>query len=264
MKNSQIRFSKYQGCGNDFILLNGIDIEWRRILDEEDIALLCHRRFGIGADGLMIVEEASKDNFNLLYYNADGKLGSFCGNGSRCSVLFAKEILNIPTKGTFLAYDGAHEYIIHGEDDIEIQMLDVSNIKELDGDFVLDTGSPHYVKWVKDLAAYDVGNAGKKIRNSEKFALEGINVNFCEIENEHISIRTFERGVEAETLACGTGVTASAISANILLNWKSPIIVHALGGIMSVSFEAKEKRIYANIRLRGPARKVFSGLYQAP
>ena len=261
MIDIHIEFSKYQGCGNDFIILDGRKNDWRSLLSQKHIAALCKRNFGIGADGLIIIEQGIQDHFGMYYYNADGAPGSFCGNGSRCSVLFAKHKLDIPDEGTFYAFDGIHQYRFISADRIQIEMHDVHKIEVKNQDCILNTGSPHYVKWVDDIKDIDAVEAGRKIRYSAPFKAKGINVNFCQIDKNKISMRTYERGVEDETLACGTGVTAAALCANYVLKIGSPISVQTRGGSLSVKFKYEEGEGFSQIWLEGSARKVFEGTY---
>ena len=206
----ELHFYKYQGTGNDFILLDGR--EKMPELSENQIAAMCNRRFGIGGDGLMILRHYPGYDFEMKYYNADGREGSMCGNGGRCIVRFAYHLGIHRDNYHFLAPDGEHEADIDINGMVRLKMNDVNAVKQHSGDFILNTGSPHYIKYVKDIREYDVPHEGYTIRNSAQFVREGINVNFVETVNDHtIFVRTFERGVEAETWSCGTGVTAAAL-----------------------------------------------------
>jgi len=254
-----INFSKYQGAGNDFVLIDHRDTDLKNI-DNKLVAQLCDRRFGIGADGLMLLTEHNDYDFEMIYYNADGNVGSMCGNGGRCIVAFAKHLGIIDSETNFLAVDGSHYAKITAEGNwVELQMIDVETINR-DGDaFVLNTGSPHYVAPVEDLATLDVFNAGKAIRNNETYKLNGINVNFVEDKGDRLFVRTFERGVEDETYACGTGVTAVAMA---MAQQKQPgyieTPIEVLGGKLQINFDFDGTK-YTNVFLCGPAEKVFEG-----
>ena len=205
-----INFYKYQGTGNDFIILDAREQNIQ--LTEEQIRLLCHRRFGIGADGLMIYLNREGYDFEMKYYNADGRDGSMCGNGGRCIIKFAYSLGLHKELYHFIAADGEHEAEIDLNGWIRLKMNDVSKVNSDGAEYILDTGSPHLVKYVNDLEDYRVTDEGKEIRYNETYKEEGINVNFVETINDHtIFVRTYERGVEAETWSCGTGVTASAL-----------------------------------------------------
>ncbi|RZL62260.1 MAG: diaminopimelate epimerase, partial [Pedobacter sp.] len=233
-----IKFSKYQGAGNDFVLIDHRSNELKNI-DNKLVAQLCDRRFGIGADGLMFLINHPDFDFEMIYYNADGNVGSMCGNGGRCIVAFAKHLGVIDNETNFLAVDGPHYAKITAEGNwVELQMIDVEAIKTDEEAFVLNTGSPHYVKEVKDLANLDVFNVGKAIRNNDTYKTIGINVNFVENKGDHLFVRTFERGVEDETYACGTGVTAVAMA---MAQQKQPgyieTPVEVLGGKLQINFD---------------------------
>jgi len=253
-----INFLKYQGTGNDFIILDGR--VQNPVLTEEQIRFLCHRRFGIGADGLMIYLQREGYDFEMKYYNADGREGSMCGNGGRCIVKFAytsglhKEFYH------FLAADGEHEAEIDLNGWIRLKMNDVSKVVSDGAEFVLNTGSPHIVKFVNDLDEYMVTEEGKEIRNNEIYKEDGINVNFVETINDHtIFVRTYERGVEAETWSCGTGVTASALVSAHNETGFNQVDVQTLGGKLSVEYERINDSHYKNIWLCGPAQYVYEG-----
>ena len=209
----EIHFYKYQGAGNDFILVDNRN----RFFPKSDIGLihkLCDRRFGIGADGLILLESSEKYDFSMIYYNADGKEGSMCGNGGRCIVAFAKKLSIIGDETTFEATDGLHYAKIENEL-INLQMADIENIEIHDTHIFLNTGSPHHVNFCNAVAPLNVAEIGAKIRYGAPYFEEGTNVNFVEqVSGNSFKVRTYERGVEGETLACGTGVTAVAIAAN--------------------------------------------------
>ncbi|MEY4777733.1 MAG: hypothetical protein RIS13_481, partial [Bacteroidota bacterium] len=203
----EIKFYKYQGTGNDFVILDNRDGEYSG-MSEEQVQFLCDRKFGIGADGLMLLETIEGFDFRMKYFNADGKEGSMCGNGGRCLVQFAKDMGISCSHYHFLAVDGPHEAEIDSKGLIRLKMQDVNAIN-LDGaDKVLDTGSPHYIRFMDDLNHLDVFTEGRKIRYNNQYREKGINVNFVFRDNDGIRVRTYERGVENETLSCGTGVTA--------------------------------------------------------
>lgn len=259
----QIDFQKYQGTGNDFIL---IDNRRKEIsITNEQVALLCHRRFGIGADGLILLELEPGFDFKMVYYNSDGNPSSMCGNGSRCLVAFAKSLGIIENKAKFVAIDGPHEATVDGEM-VSVKMQDVKQMELGDDYFYLNTGSPHYVKMVKDVQNFDVFHEGKNIRNSDRFREEGTNVNFIEkLENE-LFVRTYERGVEDETFSCGTGVTAAALVAAVkgVATGKNSCLIKTLGGTLEVSFEKVLEQNFYNIWLKGPAVRVYKGSITLP
>ncbi|CAD5246623.1 MULTISPECIES: diaminopimelate epimerase [unclassified Imperialibacter] len=251
----EIRFHKYQGTGNDFILIDDRELQFPD--DLTVIETLCHRRFGIGADGLILIRNHPDYDFEMVYYNSDGTQ-SMCGNGSRCAVHFAKSLGMTTSRTTFLSTDGPHKATINGNI-VSVQLYDVDSIDELaDGAFI-NTGSPHHIAFVDDVKNFPVVPKGKAIRYSEVYAPKGTNVNFVELEDSNaIFVRTYERGVEDETLSCGTGVTACSLAAS-LKGYKSPVIVHTLGGTLEVSFSVKEGG-FSDIFLKGPATPVYSGL----
>ncbi len=254
----QLHFYKYQGTGNDFILIdnrkNEID------LTGEQIKFLCDRRFGIGADGLMLLELEPGADFKMVYFNNDGNESSMCGNGGRCISAFANKLGVINDRAKFIAIDGIHDAVIH-EGFVSLKMNDVKSIEKTDDYFFLNTGSPHYVKFVEDVDHYNVFEEGKKIRYNERFAAEGTNVNFIEKKEDSVFVRTYERGVENETLSCGTGVTASALVAAIngISSGKNYCKVSTLGGELRVKFDKVLESNFYNIWLEGPAEFVFEG-----
>jgi len=255
-----IKFSKYQGAGNDFVLIDHREGILKNI-DQSLVAKLCNRRFGIGADGLMFLTTNPDYDFEMVYYNADGKIGTMCGNGGRCIVAFAKHLGIIDSETNFLAVDGPHYAKITAEGNwVELQMIDVESIEKDEDAFVLNTGSPHYVKEVEDLATKDVFNDGSKIRNNQTYQTNGINVNFVEDKTDHLFVRTFERGVEDETYACGTGVTAVAMAMAKKQEQTGHIQtkIAALGGRMQINFDYDGHK-FTNVFLCGPAEKVFEG-----
>jgi diaminopimelate epimerase len=251
-----IEFYKYQGTGNDFIMIDDREKEFD--LTENDlIAALCERRMGIGADGLILLREHGTLDFEMIYFNADGKQSSMCGNGGRCIMAFAQMLEMIEDETTFMAIDGEHKGRLM-DDGIYLQMQDVKKIKGVGDGLVLNTGSPHYIEMVDDLDNLDVNKEGRKIRNSAPFKKEGINVNFVLDANE-LQLRTYERGVEAETLSCGTGVVATAIAMHYANCIEETLVnVKTKGGELTVSFEEFNSG-YRNIWLSGEASMVFAG-----
>lgn len=258
----KVKFFKYQGAGNDFVVIDNRDKTFDPSIDR--VELLCDRNFGVGADGLMLLENDDKYDFYMRYFNADGKESTMCGNGGRCIAEFAKQLgIGTSEKVVFNSIDGLHEaYFVEVEDEplVKLKMIDVKEIKEYDDYYFLNTGSPHYVTFVEELEDMDVFSEGEAIRNDPKFAPGGTNVNFVEIMEDEIFVRTFERGVEDETLACGTGSTAAAIAAALFLESDQNVWdVEVLGGMLQVSFDRKEDGTFENIWLTGPAEMVFEG-----
>lgn len=254
----QLHFYKYQGTGNDFILLDNRKNEIQ--LTTEQIAFLCNRRFGIGADGLMLLELEPGADFKMVYFNSDGNQSSMCGNGGRCISAFAAKMGLMNDRAKFIAIDGIHEAVIH-EGFVSLKMNDVKSIEKTEDFFFLNTGSPHYVKFVENVDSYNVFEEGKKIRNNERFLAEGTNVNFIERKEDSVFVRTYERGVENETLSCGTGVTASALVAALsgMSTGKNYCKVSTLGGELRVKFDKVLESNFYNIWLEGPAEFVFEG-----
>jgi diaminopimelate epimerase len=253
---SILNFYKYQGTGNDFVIIDNRNL----VFDKNDLALvkqLCDRKFGVGADGLILIENHATQDFDLIYFNSDGSK-SFCGNGSRCGVAFAKFLGIIENSTSFNAIDGVYEAKI--EDNlVHLKMNDVTEIEVGKDYFFTNTGSPHYIKYVDDLAGVNILNEAHKIRYSKRFMTEGTNVNFVEIKSDKTAIRTYERGVEDETLSCGTGATAVAIATAIKHRFKSPIAIKVVGGELKISFERGFNNTFANIWLIGEAKQVFRG-----
>lgn len=255
-----MHFYKYHGTGNDFIIIDNRNGDYNH-LTQQQISKLCHRRFGIGADGLMLLNEAEGYDFEMKYYNADGNEGSMCGNGGRCMVKFAfdKGIHNEHYR--FLAVDGEHEAFFSNDGWIHLKMNDVAKVTRDEGDYVLNTGSPHYVKITTKVLQRDIVQRGREIRNSKPYAKEGINVNFVEQEDDYILVRTYERGVEDETLSCGTGVTASALVCAHNDRGFNRVTVKTPGGSLAVEFEKHNDKHFTDIWLCGPAVFVFQGDY---
>lgn len=255
----RLSFVKYQGTGNDFILLDDWEQHWSGQLREEHIRALCDRHWGIGADGLMFLQPDPDVDYRMVYYNADGKESTLCGNGSRCLAHFARSLGRIGQKGTFRAIDGLHKVVFAEDDLIELEMRPVENLKRTGADWEINTGSPHYVKYVDQVDLVPVVEWGRTIRNQPTYRKDGINVNFVERLKYGIKVRTYERGVEEETLSCGTGVTACALSfARQLKEDRSEVTVQTRGGELKVRYE-KEGDGFINIWLCGPASKVFDG-----
>ena len=254
----EINFSKYNGAGNDFILIDDRD---SLINDNKSlINYLCDRHFGVGADGIIILKESNNCDFEILHYTSDGNLGSLCGNGSRCAVLFAYNKDIIGRKTVFNAFDGIHSAEILENGLIKMEMKLNSDIVNNSYGTFTDTGSPHLVIEKDDTDKLDVCNEGRAIRYNDFYKKEGVNVNFIEkISDDQFKIRTYERGVENETLACGTGSTASAICMNFLGRTKrSNITMKCKGGDLNVQFNLSE-RGYQEISITGPAKLVYEG-----
>jgi diaminopimelate epimerase len=251
-----IEFYKYQGTGNDFIIVDDRDNNF----DTNDsglISALCERRMGIGADGLILLREHATLDFEMFYFNSDGKQSSMCGNGGRCIIAFAQLLEMIEAETTFMAIDGEHKGKIM-DDGIALQMQDVSEIEGVGDGLVLDTGSPHYIEMVDDLKHLNINKEGKRIRNSEPFIKEGINVNFV-LDATELQVRTYERGVEAETLSCGTGAVATAIAMHYAKCIEENLVnIKTKGGDLTVSFEEFNGG-YRNIWLIGEASMVYAG-----
>lgn len=263
--NSPQAFSKYHGAGNDFILIDDRNNCIHETFDRGGIAALCHRHFGIGADGLMFLRSHAKHDFEMVYYNSDGAPSSMCGNGGRCIVRFAADLGVIDANCEFLAVDGLHEAHLTDDDWVSLKMTDVHKwAKPDDNTFILDTGSPHYIKLDACVADVDVVAIGRSIRYSPAFAEKGINVNFLERPSPgRLKIATYERGVEDETLACGTGVTAAAIAAaqldGVLIGERFTYEVEAKGGNLRAKGLRTEKG-FEELWLEGPTVKVFNGV----
>jgi diaminopimelate epimerase len=253
----KIHFYKYQGTGNDFVIVDNRTGSYTA-LKKEQINQICKRRFGVGADGLMMLNTQPGYDFEMKYYNADGAEGSMCGNGGRCLVKFAYHMGIHKNSYKFLASDGLHEAEIDDNGFVSLKMADVRKVDIENGDFILNTGSPHYVKMVTDISNMDVYKKGREIRYSEDFAKEGINVNFVEPKSNHeIIVRTYERGVEDETWSCGTGVTAAALISFHNEIGYNDVTVFTKGGKLVVEYDRTGDDTYENIFLCGPAEKVF-------
>lgn len=255
----QLQFFKYQGTGNDFILLDNRENRYASLTNDQ-VHRLCDRRLGIGADGLMLMNAKPGYDFEMKYYNADGRESTMCGNGGRCIVKFAYQLGIHRNEYKFLAADGEHIAEIDTDGTVSLKMIDVDRIKKIHADFIVNTGSPHYIKLVNDVMTMDVYKKGHDIRYSKDFEEEGINVNFVEqIEDDKIIVRTYERGVEDETYSCGTGVVAAALVCYHNENGFNDVEVKTLGGRLGVEFDRLDEDRYINIWLSGPAEKVYTG-----
>jgi len=255
----KIHFFKYQGTGNDFVILDNRNNMYGS-LTKEQISFLCNRRFGIGADGLMLLNPHVQYDFEMKYYNADGGESTMCGNGGRCLVKFAYDLGIIKSTYKFIAIDGEHEASVELDGTVSLKMNDVDHVSYNTDHFILNTGSPHFVKLTDNVMSIDVYKEGQAIRNSPEFKNEGINVNFVEQleDRDKIIVRTYERGVEDETYSCGTGVTAAALIAYHNENGFNRVEVKTKGGNLSVDYD-KIGDSFKNIWLSGPAEKVFIG-----
>lgn len=255
----QIKFYKYQGTGNDFVMIDNRDGKFPKN-NTKLIEQLCDRRFGIGADGLILLENDNSTDFRMVYYNSDGNQSSMCGNGGRCLVAFAKSLDVIERETTFIATDGLHHATIFEDGIVSLQMKDVDSVKVTPEYVFLDTGSPHHIEIVEDLKNLDVKSRGSKIRYGELYGEKGSNVNFVkQIDGTTFSLRTYERGVEDETLSCGTGATATAIAMKVLGKTDSDTIqLNVEGGKLEVSFHSKDNK-FTDVFLKGPATFVYSG-----
>lgn len=253
-------FTKYHGTGNDFIIIDNRLIQWAPSVAM--VSFLCDRHLGIGADGLMMLSDKNGFDFAMTYYNSDGHESTMCGNGGRCMTAFARSLGLVKNKTRFLAIDGVHEaeIIENSADDLyKLKMKDTQIGKLYDDGILIDTGSPHFVKYVKDAATTDVFNLGRTFRHDTRFTPGGANVNFVEIQYDGLFVRTYERGVENETLSCGTGVTASALI-HAFGNPGNPGFYHikTLGGDLKVSFSQSGMQ-FTDVWLEGPAKFVFKG-----
>lgn len=252
-----IQFSKYQGTGNDFVIIDNRDGSVQ--LSNTQIAFLCDRRFGVGGDGLMLLGSATGYDFSMAYYNADGTEGTMCGNGGRCLVQFAHDHGIVQEKYLFIAIDGPHEAVIHQNGWIHLKMTDVNAVETGDTFFVTNTGSPHYVQLVEGVEQLDVVANGKAIRFNDRFKEAGVNVNFIEFQQDHLFVRTYERGVENETYSCGTGVTAAALTTHLHKVGEHRIAIQTLGGALAVSFNNLGGGHFNHIWLQGPGTFVYKG-----
>jgi diaminopimelate epimerase len=254
-------FYKYHGAGNDFILIDDREQKFLET-DHQLIQKMCDRHFGIGADGLMLLRNHDEFDFEMIYYNSDGRQSSMCGNGGRCIVSFAHSLGVIRDSCSFLAIDGVHQAKVHDATLISLEMIDVKSIEDYaENTCVLDTGSPHFVQLRKSIDQLDLIFEARKIRYNDRFSEQGININFVEWKDNKLHIRTYERGVENETLACGTGVTAAAIAMHHWNRSAKAFQIEAKGGSLEVAFDVSDNH-YSNVWKKGPVRKVFEGRWE--
>lgn len=256
----QIHFYKYQGTGNDFVMIDQRESQPLSRNNKYEINKICDRRFGIGADGLILLQKHATADFEMVYFNADGSESTMCGNGGRCIVAFANSLGITGASCVFQAIDGLHEAKITASE-VELKMIDVKNVAQNLDFFLLDTGSPHYVRFVNDLKVINIFEEGRHTAHSDRFAADGVNVNFVEqVGVRKLRIATYERGVEAETLSCGTGVTAAAISFCLQqqLFDSQRIAFETKGGNLYVRLQRNDD-IFTNIWLCGAAHRVFEG-----
>lgn len=252
----KIPFQKYQATGNDFVMIDNRSNQYA--FSKPQIEKICDRRFGVGADGLMLIEKHPTLDFNLVYYNSDGSQ-SLCGNGSRAAVMMAATLGLLKNKTAFNAYDGAHDAELLPSGIVRLKMNPVETVKKMGDQWFMNTGSPHFLQFVADVKNYPVVTEGRKIRDSDSFKPAGTNVNFIELlGNNTIFVRTYERGVEDETYSCGTGVTAAALAASFR-GYASPVKVLVKGGELAVEFKTGQAGTFHEIFLIGPAKMVFEG-----
>lgn len=256
----KIAFYKYHGTGNDFIIVDNRKGDFDG-MGNSFVKHICHRRFGIGADGFMLLENSRKYTFAMRYFNSDGNESTMCGNGGRCIVAFAHRLGLIPDGELFEfeAIDGLHE-AIYQPDFVQLKMIDVEGIREIANGYFLNTGSPHFVRYTDDLEAMDVFNLGRSLRNNKEFGEGGCNVNFVTaLSDGHISVRTYERGVEDETWSCGTGCVASVLADYNKNRKATSYQVNVRGGKLKVKFTPNGEQEFEDIWLEGPAMFVFQG-----
>lgn len=256
-------FSKYHGCGNDFVLIDSTTIG--NNFSPKEIAQICDRNFGIGADGLIQIQKSENYDFKMLYFNSDGSMADFCGNGGRCIVAFAKDLNLIQNKCTFEAGDGIHNAEIetceNGIHNVKISMNSSQMAESIENGFLCYSGTEHFVLFVDDVLSQNVFENGRKYRYNPIFGEKGVNVNFAELKDSNvIRVRTYEKGVENETLACGTGAVAVAMAASNIIK-SNNFIIEANGGTLEVSFD-ENGNIFKNIYLKGAAQHVFDGVYK--
>jgi diaminopimelate epimerase len=258
----KISFFKYEGTGNDFILLDNRDEKYSGLKNSE-VEFLCNRNFGIGGDGLILLEKHDSFDFKMVYFNSDGNISSMCGNGGRCITAFAHKLNLIENEARFLAADGEHESLILSDSPliVRLKMADVDAFEQIGDDVFLNTGSPHYVSFVTDASKTDVMSEARKIRYSERYKSEGTNVNFVQRTSGGLIVRSYERGVENETLSCGTGVTASVLASVInkfIRKDESQVQVKSMGGDLKVLFKSTAAG-FEDVWLEGGAKFVFKG-----
>ncbi len=257
-----IHFYKYQGTGNDFILLD--NRAGAIMLNRDHIAWLCNRHLGIGADGLMLLTNEEGFDFRMVYYNSDGNESTMCGNGGRCIVAFAAKLDILKNEARFVAIDGAHFARILDDGRVSLSMTDVSEMKKSAAETVLNTGSPHLIHIVDAVKELDVVSLGRALRHRKEYEPDGINVNFVQLHKSHIEVRTYERGVENETLSCGTGVTAAAMATAPEEPGLYQTAVVTPGGQLEVKFERTATGLMTHVWLTGPAAFVFEGEVRLP
>jgi len=257
----QFPFIKYQGTGNDFVIIDNRDLRFPKY-DVSLIEKICTRRFGVGADGLMLVENADGFAFRMVYYNSDGRQSTMCGNGGRCIAAFAVAEDIAPEEGVFIAIDGPHEYSFTEAGQVRLKMIDVTAIERVGTDLIMNTGSPHYVRFVPQVAGCDMVEIGRSVRYNDRFKAEGINVNIVEIAEGQARMRTYERGVEDETFSCGTGTVAAALSVAVQQQLgEGTVLLETKGGLLKVHFQ-KRGNHFTNIYLEGPATQVYAGVLE--
>lgn len=256
----QVPFVKYEGTGNDFVVIDNRSGHF--YLDATQVVFLCDRKFGIGSDGLILLNKTENSDFEMDYFNSDSSK-SFCGNGARCAVHYAHALGLFSNHSIFTAIDGLHEAHVEKEI-VRIKMKDVIEVNQQDSAIIMDTGSPHYIVQSNDLSSENTLKIGKEIRFSSPFSETGINVNLVnQISNDQWAISTYERGVENETLSCGTGAVAAAIASTLSSEQHTHSVnIHSKGGILKVDFERLSSSHFKNIWLSGPVKQVFHGIIE--
>jgi diaminopimelate epimerase len=254
----EINFSKYQGTGNDFVIIDNRNLQIKRS-DTGLVKRLCDRKFGVGADGLILLQNKEGYDFEMVYFNADGNESTMCGNGGRCITAFAARLGVFEKTCSFLAIDGPHQATIENGNWVELKMSDVESVEQGEDYYFLNTGSPHYVVFVEDVDDINVVENGQAIRYSKRFRKEGVNVNFVEVSKDAIIVATYERGVEDETLSCGTGVVASAISYALKHPNIKEVEIQTKGGNLKVRLNQSSESKFNDLWLCGPAELVFEG-----
>ena len=253
-----VKFNKYQGTGNDFVIIDLTKDDFK--FSQNQIKKICDRKHGIGADGLILISNHNSLSFEMKFFNPDGST-SFCGNGSRCAVLFCFHQGIVQSNCSFMTNDGIHQGQVLEDEKIKISIKSPVIVDKLsNGDFEVNTGSPHYVQVTESLDNIDFNNYCKSIRNNDKYFQDGININLVKIEDDFLDMRTYERGVEDETLSCGSGVTATALAIAYENKIENSLLVKTRGGKLKVDFERSENK-FGKIFLIGSAKFVFSGDY---